>query len=42
VKRETDGQKYYNLGHTEDMMQNQMLASDDDLGGPKTLAGEPR
>ena len=40
MKRETDGQKNYNLGHAEDMMQNQMLG--DDLGGPETLAGEPR
>ena len=40
MKRETDGQKYYNPGHTEDMVENQKLG--DDLGGPKTLAGEPR
>jgi hypothetical protein len=40
VKRETDEQKYYNLEHAKDMMQNQMLG--DDLGDPKTLAGEPR
>ena len=40
MKRESDGQKYYNLGHIEDMLQNQMLG--DDLGGPKTPAGEPR
>ena len=40
MKRETDRQKHYNLGHTEDIMRNQILG--DDLGGPKTLAGEPR
>lgn len=40
MKRETDGQKCYNLGHIEDMMQNWMPG--DDLGGPKTLDGEPR
>ena len=36
MKRETG----YNLGCGEDIMQNQMLG--EDLGGPKTLAGEPR
>ena len=37
MKRETDG---HDLEHIEDMMQNQMPGND--LGGLKTLAGEPR
>jgi hypothetical protein len=36
VKLETDGKKYYNLGHAEHTMLNPML------DGPKTLAGGPR